>query len=309
MDSVDVEKCPYCGSTNLVYDGERGQIVCRICGSVINDRVMDLGPEWRSFNEYQRRQRERAAILDVTREGMGLGSRISGGQVTLDIRLKQLKELNERIRTNNAIESRVKNARKEVERVKYILGLSNVVIETAMMYFRRALRILHELGNKKRVSTRELLVYAVYCACKEHNIPRDYEEIKRAFNVSKLNKASFYLQLISDKHLRVENYERRRDRMLSIAERVVDRLEVKGEQRRASLIITQKILEGCLKSIKLRSGKSETSLTAAALYIALRLIGAIKRQKDIANEMRVSDLTIRKLYKEIVRELEVVIEV
>nr|WP_243665755.1 TFIIB-type zinc ribbon-containing protein [Vulcanisaeta sp. JCM 16159] len=39
--------CPNCGSTDIVFDPERGELVCRHCGLVIEEHVMDLGPEWR----------------------------------------------------------------------------------------------------------------------------------------------------------------------------------------------------------------------------------------------------------------------
>ncbi|WP_243669211.1 hypothetical protein [Vulcanisaeta sp. JCM 16161] len=42
--------CPNCGSTDIVFDPERGELVCRHCGLVIEEHVMDLGPEWRAFS-------------------------------------------------------------------------------------------------------------------------------------------------------------------------------------------------------------------------------------------------------------------
>ncbi len=36
-----IRKCPYCGSSNVVVDYNRGIVVCRDCGTVIDDTVYD----------------------------------------------------------------------------------------------------------------------------------------------------------------------------------------------------------------------------------------------------------------------------
>src|SRR3989344_6040294 len=47
------EKCPDCGSTKIVRDQERGEMICQSSGLVINDDMVDFGKEWRSFNSNQ----------------------------------------------------------------------------------------------------------------------------------------------------------------------------------------------------------------------------------------------------------------
>ena len=53
-------RCPECGSTGYVRDYKRGDIVCSKCQLVIEDRIMDQGPEWGTFNGEQLAARERA---------------------------------------------------------------------------------------------------------------------------------------------------------------------------------------------------------------------------------------------------------
>ncbi|HHO57431.1 MAG TPA: transcription initiation factor IIB, partial [Thermoplasmatales archaeon] len=36
----EIEKCPECGSTHLVQDYERGELVCQDCGLVIDDEYI-----------------------------------------------------------------------------------------------------------------------------------------------------------------------------------------------------------------------------------------------------------------------------
>ncbi len=53
------KKCPDCGSVKLVRNYERAELVCASCGFVIHDRIMDMGPEWRAFDQEQRERRGR----------------------------------------------------------------------------------------------------------------------------------------------------------------------------------------------------------------------------------------------------------
>jgi len=52
-------KCPNCGSTHLLRDVEQGEVVCTVCGLVIDMDLMDRGPEWRAFDDDQRTDRVR----------------------------------------------------------------------------------------------------------------------------------------------------------------------------------------------------------------------------------------------------------
>jgi transcription initiation factor TFIIB len=51
--------CPICGSTNIIKDYERAEIVCENCGCVLQQNLFDVGPEWRAFDHEQRVKRSR----------------------------------------------------------------------------------------------------------------------------------------------------------------------------------------------------------------------------------------------------------
>ena len=71
----EIEKCPECGSSHLVQDYERGELVCEDCGLVIDDAYIDQGPEWRAFDPEQREKRARTgAPLDYTASDKGLST-------------------------------------------------------------------------------------------------------------------------------------------------------------------------------------------------------------------------------------------
>jgi transcription initiation factor TFIIB len=66
-------KCPECQSEKLINDHERGEIVCGSCGLVIDDNLVDMGPEWRAFDHEQRDKRTRVgAPITYTIHDKGL---------------------------------------------------------------------------------------------------------------------------------------------------------------------------------------------------------------------------------------------
>ena len=45
----NVRKCPLCGGTNLIYNKDTGEIICRDCGYVVKTVNIDPGPEWSNY--------------------------------------------------------------------------------------------------------------------------------------------------------------------------------------------------------------------------------------------------------------------
>ncbi len=74
----EIDKCPECGSSQLVRDYERGELVCSNCGLVIDDSYIDEGPEWRAFDSEQSESRARTGSpMTYTIHDKGLSTDIS----------------------------------------------------------------------------------------------------------------------------------------------------------------------------------------------------------------------------------------
>jgi len=55
----EITICPKCKSTHLSRDNYRAELVCDDCGLVIEENLIDYGPEWRVFDSEQREKRSR----------------------------------------------------------------------------------------------------------------------------------------------------------------------------------------------------------------------------------------------------------
>ncbi len=75
---LDNEDCLECGNKNLFKDAFRGEIVCNICGTVINSKLLDYGHEWRAFNSYEDHKKSRVgAPTSLSIHDRGLSTIIS----------------------------------------------------------------------------------------------------------------------------------------------------------------------------------------------------------------------------------------
>jgi transcription initiation factor TFIIB len=45
-----IKKCPECGGINLFWNKEKGEVICKDCGLVVEDKMVDFGQEWREFD-------------------------------------------------------------------------------------------------------------------------------------------------------------------------------------------------------------------------------------------------------------------
>ena len=69
--------CPECKSNHLSRDYTRAELVCRNCGLVIDEEIIDQGPEWRAFDSEQHEKRSRTGSpMTYTINDKGLSTAI-----------------------------------------------------------------------------------------------------------------------------------------------------------------------------------------------------------------------------------------
>ena len=56
----EVEPCPICKSTERDTDSRKAEVTCAKCGCVLEENIVDQGPEWRAYNHEQINNRARA---------------------------------------------------------------------------------------------------------------------------------------------------------------------------------------------------------------------------------------------------------
>ena len=139
----EVTRCPVCGSMHLSKDYSRAELICKDCGLVIDEELIDQGPEWRAFDSDQREKRARTGSpMTYTIHDKGLSTMISwknrdsyGKSIPTRNRAKlyRLRKWQRRVRISDATERNLAVALSVLDRMASSLGLPRIVRETAAM--------------------------------------------------------------------------------------------------------------------------------------------------------------------------------
>lgn len=294
--SDEEEKCPDCGGNIIQEDSE---LICSDCSMVIEDSMIDHGPEWRAFNSRERDSKSRVgAPTTKTMHDDGLTTTIDwrdkdayGKQLSSDKRrqMNRLRKWQSRIRTKDATERNLQFALSEIERMSASLGIPQNVREVASVLYRRCLD--YDLIRGRSIEG--VATACLYAACRREKIPRSMEEIESASRVSRKEIGRTYRYISQELELSMEpvdpkQYVPRFCSELNLPE------NVEAEAKR--------IIDIAKEAGQL-SGKSPTGFAAAAIYAAALLCNEKRTQAEVAEVAQVTEVTIRNRYQEQINAL------
>ena len=299
----NINECPECHSHDLECDYERAEISCKKCGLVIDENIIDMGPEWRAFDHEQQQARTRTgAPKTYTVHDGGLSTMIDWRNKDIygrDIparnraQMYRLRKWQRRTRISGAKERNLAFALSELDRCASKLGVPRSVREDASKVYRDAV-------NAKLIRGRSIegvVAATLYLACRRSNIPRTLDEIAEASRVTKKEVGRTYRFMARKLGIKLLPTS-----PVDYVPRFASELDLSGEvQARAIEIINQAKANG------LNSGRGPTGMAAAALYIASILLHERRTQREIAEVTSVTEVTIRNRYSEITQLLDILI--
>jgi len=299
-----IEKCPECNSAHLVRDYDRGELVCVDCGVVIEDKLIDQGPEWRAFDVEQGEKRARTgAPMTYTIHDKGLSTEISwknkdsyGKSIPTRNRaqLYRLRKWQRRIRVSNATERNLAFALSELDRMASAMGLPRNVRETAAMIYRKAV-------NKNLIRGRSIegvVAASLYAACRQCDVPRTLDEVANASRVGRKEIGRTYRFMTRELKLKLMP-----TRPQDYVSRFCSELKLSGEAQAKAM----DILKDASKK-ELTSGRGPTGVAAAAIYISSILCNERRTQREVADVAGVTEVTIRNRYKELTEKLGIEVQ-
>jgi len=152
--------CPVCGGP-LVTDRERGEVVCAQCGLVVTESAVDTGPEWRVFDEREKRRVRTAPLKLVIKTDMAV-------KPEHGVQWRRLAKFHRE--TMHGYERRLSAIGSEIRRVKECAGLPQSVAEEAEVLVKRFFEIV--AGFPPEV----VAVAVLWIAAKAAGAPRPLED-------------------------------------------------------------------------------------------------------------------------------------
>ncbi len=290
------KKCSECGATDLFIDREKGEVICRECGLVVEDKMIEFGQDHREFesDSGEMNRRRTGAPMTYTQFDQGLGTEV--GQKS-DLAVLDAKDRNRfyklrkwQYRISTAIERNLKLALAELKRVSSFLKLPKSVEEEAAMIYTQAV----QRGLVRGRSMESVVAGALYAACRRHEVPRTLDELSEVSNIEKKEIGRTYRFVTRELGISIlpsnpADYIARFATSLALSP---------NTQTKAVEILEQAQHE------ELTSGRGPTGIAAAALYVAALMNGEKRTQREVADVAGVTEVTIRNRYKELIEKLE-----
>jgi transcription initiation factor TFIIB len=289
-----IKKCPECESINLSINKDKGEVICRDCGLVIEERMIDFGQEWREFDSDQDKRRRTGAPMTFTRFDRGLGTDIGQKGDIFQLKGKGMNKFFRlrkwQYRISTAIERNLKLALAELKRVASYLKLTKSVEEEAARIYTMAV----QRGLVRGRSMESVVAGALYAACRRHEVPRTLDELSEASGIDKKEVGRTYRFITRELGIRILP-----SNPVDYIPRFTSALKLSAETQSKAV----EILEMAEKS-ELTSGRGPTGIAAASLYVAALLNNEKRTQREVADVAGVTEVTIRNRYKELFKKLK-----
>ena len=290
-----IKKCSECGGINLIMNKEKGEIICRDCGLVIEEKMIDFSQEWREFDHDEGdKKRRTGSPMTYTKFDRGLGTDV--GQKG-DVYQLQSKERNKYFRLrkwqhriSTAIERNLKLALAELKRVASYLKLPGSVEEESARIYTMAV----QRGLVRGRSMESVVAGALYAACRRHEIPRTLDELSEASGIDKKEIGRTYRFITRELGIRILP-----SNPIDYIPRFASALKLNADTQTKAVEILEKA-----QKIELTSGRGPTGIAAASLYVAALMNNEKRTQREVADIAGVTEVTIRNRYKELLRELD-----
>ncbi len=289
-----VKRCPECGSVDLTYDDQKGEIICNECGLIIEEKMVDTGQDAGGQFDKAEKKGRGGAPISIQKFDKGLTTnvgeisdiyRLESGQTRKFLRLKKWQE-----RVSTSIERNLRLAMAELRRVSSFLSLPSVVRDEASRVYNYVL----QRGLVRGRSMESVIAACIYAACRSYNIPRTLDEISAASDVERKEIGRTYRFIVRKLKIRVtpsspKDYVSRFSSILH--------LSPKAQNEALKILRKADISE-------LTSGRGPAGIAAAALYVAALLNDEKKTQREVADVAGITEVTIRNRYKELIDSLD-----
>ncbi|MFH1399384.1 MAG: transcription initiation factor IIB [Candidatus Woesearchaeota archaeon] len=295
MNQLYIKKCPECGGINLFWNKEKGEIICKDCGLVVEDKMIDFGQEWREFDSDDGDRRRRGgAPMTYTQFDQGLGTEVGRKS---DLNQLGKKERNKffrlrkwQYRISTAIERNLKLALAELKRVASYLKLPKSVEEEAARIYTLAV----QRGLVRGRSMESVVAGALYAACRRHEVPRTLDELSEASGIEKKEIGRTYRFVTRELGIKIMP-----SNPSDYIARFASALKLSPETQSKAVEILDMAQEA-----ELTSGRGPTGIAAAALYVSALIHGEKRTQREVADVAGVTEVTIRNRYKELLDRLD-----
>jgi len=282
--------------TSTITDADSGEVICITCGTVVSDKAIEIGPEWRSFTNSGVSLSRVGMPTSLAKHDQGLSTKIGRenrdftGEMIFDSSilsiLQRIRTWDYRTQTRSSKGTSRKIAFGQLDRLKQKLALPDPVVQKAAYIYRK-------IQQKKIVRGRTrngAMAACVYIACRESRIPRTFDEVAGIANITRKEVSNAYIAIVLGLELRIPLID-----PVSCLVKLANKTQVDEKIKRYAIGYLKQVTDS-----NLSAGKDPMSIAATVLYLTCLHYGDESRtQRYFAEAAGISDVTIRNRRQEL----------
>lgn len=296
--SPPAEQCPDCHNTLLVTDEVRGELTCTLCGLVLQDKRIDLGPEWRSFDPYAQKNQDnptRTGDLITLLKLPFTSTEMGDPKKPQSRHFARLAKVDRRTKLSVRGFANLQVAIAEICRLCSQLRVSRKVAAAAALCYRKAMAQELHRGN----SILGVATAAVYMTVRQQGLLITLPDILQFSKLTKKELSRCFSLLRRELDQNPAPHD-----LKQFVQRVSTTLKLSRFTTLTALDLIDQV-----KAKRLTIGKKPAVIVAATIYVASLLTRERLTQKQIGEVAQVTEVAIRNNYKEIAITLELDFEV
>ncbi len=282
--------------TSTITDADSGEVICITCGTVVSDKAIEIGPEWRSFTNSGVSLSRVGMPTSLAKHDQGLSTRIGRenrdftGEMIFDSSilsiLQRIRTWDYRTQTRSSKGISRKIAFGQLDRLKQKLALPDPVVQKAPYIYRKVQQKEIVKGRTRNGA----MAACVYIACREARIPRTFDEVAGIANITRKEVSNAYIAIVLGLDLRIPLID-----PVRCLVKLANKAQVDEKIKRYAIGYLKQIIDS-----NLSAGKDPMSIAATVLYLACLHYGdQSKTQRYFAEAAGISDVTIRNRRQEI----------
>lgn len=286
--------CPNCGNTNFVENSARAELICRECGTVVDEDRVEESASPRAFSAEEKQKKARTGSpVTYTKAGKGIKTSIGRGSEVRNVSPEKRGQYYRMKKWQNRVgeskDKKMQTALREIGKLVDVLNLPDTVKEETSRLYEKAL----EEGLIKGRRIERIVAALVYIVARNQRIPRTMNEISDEAGIEKRKLGQTYRYIAKELDLGISPVKPE-----DFLPRFSEELGIAGETQAQA---RQYILKA--RKENLLAGRSPGSIVAAAIYLSSQQKDQELTQTEIAGTVGVTEVTVRKGYRDLMEGL------
>ncbi len=291
--SNTISRCGRCGKESIINDRSLGEIFCKSCGFVIDEKISDLNHDLISFDDGKDNRRTGTPIsMSVHDFGLstmiGIFNKDAKGKplsALTSATIKRIRIQDQRSQLHKNIDINYKIAFDILQRIQDKICVSDHVKELAAYIYRKAVEQKITQGR----SINAVVAASMYAACRNTQTLRTLRDISEATDIKPKKISQSYRAIVKQLDLKIPVVNQ-----VHCLSKISNNLGVSEKTKYFALEILQKASD-----LRILAGRDPVGISAAVLYYACLIKKESFTQTQVAEASRVTVVTVRNRFQEI----------